>query len=565
MGATPDPEVLSERRPPAMSDIFISYARTAEAQAGRISDALTAAGYRVWRDDQLPAHRPYGDVIEERLAAAKAVLVLWSAEAIRSQWVRAEADVARQARKLVQVTLDGLLPPMPFNQVHCLNLDGWMGDADAQVWRHLRSSLDALLAAVAEARPDAVSEAPRRPPPPRLSLVVLPFINLSHDPEQDYFADGVTESLTTDLSRLNGSFVIARNTAFTFKDKAMNATAIGEALNVRYVLEGSVQRGGERLRLSVQLIDAASGGNIWTDRFDKPVTDLFDMQDEIVTRLARALNVQLVAAEARRAEGAAHADSMDFFFMAQAVVNSGFGPNEAVRARALFHQALALDPNNVEALAALALYDPSSISQGLNPESEEVSYSLSEGRAKKAISLAPNHAMAHLALGQVYAFTDRPQLALAEMRRAIELDRNLAHAHAGFAVLRMYTGHAEELEQHVQEALRLSPHDHQAYLWHQILGMAHLCLGQDSEAETPLRRCLEINRDYGVPKLYLAASLWGQGREAEARAAAHDALAINPRFSVTMLKSIRKSTNPTYVSQLARVLENLEKAGIPRG
>ena len=548
-----------------MSDIFISYARSTEADARRIAEALASAGYQVWRDDQLPAHRPYGDVIEERLSAARAVLVLWSADAIRSQWVRAEADVARQARKLVQVTLDGLLPPMPFNQVHCLNLTDWSGEAE--VWRHLCASLDALITPVAgsAARPAPARDAAPRRAPPRLSLVVLPFVNLSGGPEQDYFADGVTESLTTDISRLNGSFVIARNTAFTFKDKAMNATEIGEALNVRYVLEGSVQRGGERLRLSVQLIDAASGANIWTDRFDKPVTDLFDMQDEIVTRLARALGVQLVAAEARRAEAAPDVDSMDVYFMGQAAVNGGFGPAEAVRARALFHRALALDPNNVDALAALALYDPSSISQALNPESQEVSYSLSEGRAKTAISLAPNHALAHLALGQIYSFTDRPQLALAEFRRAIELDRNLAHAHAGFAVLRMYTGHAEELEQHVQEALRLSPHDHQAYLWHQIVGMAHLCLGRDAEAEAPLRRCLEINRDYGVPLLYLAVSLWGQGRTAEARAAIQDALAINPGFSVTMLKSIRKSTNPTYVSQLARVLQTLEEAGLPHG
>jgi TolB-like protein len=146
---------------------------------------------------------------------------------------------------------------------------------------------------------------------PHLSIVVLPFANLSADPEQDYFVDGVTENLTTDLSRISGSLVIARNTAFTYKSKAFDVKQIGRELRVRYVLEGSVQRGGNRMRVNVQLIDAQTGNHLWADRFDKPLADLFDMQDEIVARLAGALNAQLVAAEARRAEGAPQPDSMD--------------------------------------------------------------------------------------------------------------------------------------------------------------------------------------------------------------------------------------------------------------
>jgi TolB-like protein/class 3 adenylate cyclase len=149
---------------------------------------------------------------------------------------------------------------------------------------------------------------------PRLSMVVLPFANIGGDPEQDYFVDGVTESLTTDLSRINGSFVIGRHTAFTFKGKAVDLKQIGRELNVRYVLEGSVQRGGNRLRVNVQLIDAETGKHLWAERFDKPVADLFDMQDEIVSRLANTLNTQLVEAEARRAERSLHPDAMDLIF-----------------------------------------------------------------------------------------------------------------------------------------------------------------------------------------------------------------------------------------------------------
>ena len=157
--------------------------------------------------------------------------------------------------------------------------------------------------APAQAKP-APATAPERAAAPRLSLVVLPLANIGGDPEQEHFVDGVTESLTTDLSRIRGSFVIGRNTAFTYKDKAVDLKQIGRELNVRYVLEGSVQRGGNRMRVNVQLIDAETGSHLWAERFDKPLTDLFDMQDEIVARLANALNPQIAAAEARRAEQA---------------------------------------------------------------------------------------------------------------------------------------------------------------------------------------------------------------------------------------------------------------------
>jgi TolB-like protein len=158
---------------------------------------------------------------------------------------------------------------------------------------------------------------------PRLSIVVLPFANMSGDPEQEYFVDGVTESLTTDLSRISGTFVIARNTAFTFKGKALDVKKLGRELNVRYVLEGSVQRSGNCLRVNVRLVDAETGNHLWAERFDKPFADLFDMQDEIVSRLANALDAELIAAEARRAERLPHPDAMDLVFQCRGWLNKG--------------------------------------------------------------------------------------------------------------------------------------------------------------------------------------------------------------------------------------------------
>ena len=198
---------------------------------------------------------------------------------------------------------------------------------------------------------------PGRREPPRLSIVVLPFANIGGDPEQEYFVDGVTESLTTDLSRMRGAVVIARNTAFTYKGKPIDVTKLGRELNVRYVLEGSVQRRGDRMRVNVQLVDAESGSHLWAERFDKPVADYFDMQDEIVARLANELNTELISAEARRSERASDPDSLDLLLQGNAWFNKGAAPENLSQARGYFERALSLDPDNVDALVMIAMVD----------------------------------------------------------------------------------------------------------------------------------------------------------------------------------------------------------------
>jgi TolB-like protein/class 3 adenylate cyclase len=205
-----------------------------------------------------------------------------------------------------------------------------------------------------DAAPTPIPATVNRQGPPRLSIVVLPLANIGGDPEQEHFVDGVTESLTTDLSRIRGAVVIARNTAFTYKGKPFDVKTIGRELNVRYVLEGSVQRGGSRMRVNMQLIDAEAGNHLWAERFDKPLADLFDMQDEIVARLAGALNAELVAAEARRAEQAPNPDSVDLYFQGQAWLNKGRTPDNIGQARGFFDRALTADPGNIDALIGSA-------------------------------------------------------------------------------------------------------------------------------------------------------------------------------------------------------------------
>jgi TolB-like protein len=205
------------------------------------------------------------------------------------------------------------------------------------------------------APPAATSE---KSAPPRLSIVVLPFANLGGDTEQEYFVDGVTGSLTTDLSRMSGMRVIGRNTAFTYKGKHVDLRQIGHELGVCYVLEGSVQRGANRIRVNAQLVDAATGNHLWADRFDKPLADLFDMQDEIVARIARQLGTQLITAEARRAERAPNPDSLDLYFQGRAWAAKGITPEFLSRASGFFQRALTLDPGNIEALVFGAFVIP---------------------------------------------------------------------------------------------------------------------------------------------------------------------------------------------------------------
>src|SRR6478735_152809 len=284
-------------------------------------------------------------------------------------------------------------------------------------------------------------------PAPRLSIVVLPFANFGGDPEQDYFVDGVTDSLTTDLSRISGSFVIARNTAFTFKGKAVDVKQVGRELNVRYVLEGSVQRGGNRLRVNVQLIDAETGNHLWAERFEKPVADLFDMQDEIAAHVARQLDTALIAAEARRAAQSSLPDSTDLYFQGMAWTNKGITPNHLAQAGGFFERALALDSSSVEALIGASGVD-SAVGAGFMTDDGPARFAAAEAATIKALSIAPNHALGHARLGFVQMFTNRADQAIGELERALALDRNLAHVHALIGLAKYCLGRGAETEAH---------------------------------------------------------------------------------------------------------------------
>jgi TolB-like protein/class 3 adenylate cyclase len=410
----------------------------------------------------------------------------------------------------------------------------------------------------------ATASAPEKSTPPRLSMVVLPFANIGGNPEQEHFVDGVTESLTTDLSRIRGAVVIARNTAFTYKGRPLDVKAIGRELNVRYVLEGSVQRGGNRLRVNIQLIDAESGNHLWAERFDKALVDLFDMQDEIVARLAGALDAQLVAAEARRAEQRPTPDSTDLYFQGMAWFNKGLNPDNLTQARSFFDRALAVDPGNVDALIGSARVDVAAGASVFVTDSATAFFA-AEANATRALSLVPDHARGHMVLGVVYIYTKRAARGIAECEHGLALDRNLAQAHACIGLGKIFIGRAEETEAHIVEALRLSPRDTMAYSWMGYAGIAKNHLGLYDQAIPWFRRAIETNRNASHPHFVLGVALASLGELDEARSAVKAGLALNPTFTISRGRAAwsAMSDDPTHLARLERFLEGLRKAGAP--
>jgi adenylate cyclase len=336
-----------------MSDIFISYARSTATEAHAVAEALRALGYDVWRDDELPAHRAYTEVIEERLQAAKAVVVIWSAEAVKSEWVQSEADTARTDHKLVQLTIDGSKLPRPFDRIQCADLIGWTGDLEARDWRKVVASVGDLV---------GVGRSPAAVPAPaarKFSICVLPFANMSGDPEQEYFSDGVSEDIITDLSKVSSLSVVARNTAFTFKGKSVKISDVVRDLNVSHVLEGSVRKAGGRVRITAQLVDGAAGDHIWAERYDRDLTDIFALQDEISEAIVEALKLKLLLREkqAIAQRGTDNVEAYNIYLMARSYWRTGNDgdPRQFEAMERLCRRAVELDPRYAHAWALLAI------------------------------------------------------------------------------------------------------------------------------------------------------------------------------------------------------------------
>jgi TolB-like protein len=554
-----------------MSDVFISYARSTARQAQIVAEALSALGYAIWRDDQLPAHRAYSDVIEERLRAAKAVLVLWSADAAKSQWVRAEAELARSAGTLVQLSLDGVAPPLPFNQIHCADLSGWTGDAEAREWRTVLSSIADLTDQAAKpdsGQPPASNtdrsiahigsrsrpgEGPKLKLPAAPSIAVLPFKNISGDPEQEYFADAITEDIVIALSRWRWFFVIARHTSFRYKDRDVDVGRVGHELGVGYALEGSVRKVGDRARVTAQLIDTGSGSNVWADRFDCDLVDVLALQDEITEQAVAAIEPAMVLREGVRAAHKPLADfsALDCFYRGMWHLNK-LSEGDDGEALTLFRDAIRRDPELSLGHIGLARVLYGRAIFGTSPEPIAT---LREARAaaQTGIALDPRDATGYFASAGASLYLGDHRSALESAQRAIRLNQNFAYGHYRLGQVLIFAGRASEAIEPIERSLRLSPYDPQLGLMLETLALANY---QTENYEAAVNHATSsINMTEASGSVILAASLARLGRTQEAEEAFRRARWSKP--------STKRPLAPPYAvpAQLEHLREGLRLAG----
>jgi adenylate cyclase len=399
---------------------------------------------------------------------------------------------------------------------------------------------------------------------PRLSIVVLPFANLSNDPEQQYFADGITEDLTTDLSRITDMFVISRNTAVTYKDKPVSANQIGRELGVRYVLEGSVQRAGTQARINAQLIDAQTNAHMWAERFERNTADLFAVQDELTRGIAGVLNVELIAAEAARPTE--HPDALDYIFRGRAAGLrpwSRQGYDEAIR---MFERALELDPRSTEAQSSLAVVLTSRVLGGVaSAPSSDIARA--EELAEQALAASPRSSLTHFANGQVLRARHQYAEAIPEYETALAFGRNSAGALFALGLCKLYTGSLEDTIPLEEKAIRLSPRDPQVGLWYQQIGRVRLLESRADEAILWFEKARSAHPKLPFIHAELASAygLRGDTELAAAELAEARRLSADDRYtSIARLKASGQLWAPKiYALAESTYFAGLRKAGMP--
>ena len=368
-------------------DIFLSYNREDAVRAKHFAEAFSAEGFDVWWDATLRSGEAYDEVTEEALANARAVVVLWSPRSVVSRWVRAEATEAERNKTLLPVMIEPCKRPIMFELLQTAELEHWHGDQADPAW------LDFLRHVADFVGKDAKSgnAADDRPPISTLqtSIIVLPFANMSADPEQEYFADGISEDIITDLSKVSALMVIARNTAFTFKGKHVDICKVARDVGVTHVLEGSVRKAGNRVRVTAQLIDGATGGHVWAERYDRELSDIFEIQDELSEAIVGALKVKLLPTEKESIEDRAtrNADAYDFYLRARAL-RATMHHESLRRAVLAYREALDLDPDFALAWAGLATLlnqQKTLFSAGEAASEEEIDHAFT-----RAFELAPD-------------------------------------------------------------------------------------------------------------------------------------------------------------------------------
>ena len=502
-----------------MHDVFISYARETANVAAIVATALRKVGHSVWLDDAIPAHRPYTDVIAEQLDAAGAVVVIWSQAAIRSQWVRSEANRARESQKLVQLRIDRAPLPMPFDQIQCVDMDGWSGDLDSSGWHRVLSSVAALLAGDS-AKPTNTYA----PPSPEQSVAVLAFRDLSAAKDQGYFCEGLAEELLMTLTRLPGIRVASPTLIGNPHGDRDRLSALG----VTALLEGSVRKAGDRARIAVRLVQAASGLTLWGQSFDSDLGDVFGLQEQIARDAVQALGLRLVPQAAASRAGTENATAYDLYLRGKSLVGREL-ESERRRAAELFRQAIEADGQFALAYAALA--DVLTELARTRPADWREAEHEALDAAERAIAAAPDLPDAHVARGAILRLRHDPK-AEADFKKAAELGEHDPYIHYRFARYLVLEGRKREAIEQYEDAFRLAPGDYR-YIVYTI--QEYQALGDKKGEQSALARTwpvierhLQINPDDVKALGHGAGVLALLGRSDECKSFVERALKLRP-------------------------------------
>ena len=418
-------------------------------------------------------------------------------------------------------------------------------------------------AQVAQSPAGRVTNQAVRSPLPRLSIIVLPFINLNDDPGQEAVADGITDDLLTDVSRIPGSFVIARNVAFTYKRKAVDVKEIGRDLGVRYALEGSVRRVGNMLRVNAQLADTQTGEQLWADRFDGETARMPELQADVTSRIARALDLALTDAEIRRGqrERPGYPDAVDLTLQGLATLNGPHTRDNVVASLHLFGQALRIDPDHIDAMLGIARASVELVNLRVNVQSAAEVLGYARAKVAQAVALAPQNAHAHWAQAELLMAQGRHEEAREAYQTTIALNPTLANVYARLAANAVLTGRAQESFAHVDHAVRLSPRDPQLHVFYfqKCHGYAHL-----AEWDAAIEWCRKsvALAPFWIAYIDLISSYGWKGMRDEAQAAIIELHKLLPNYTVRRWAQENWSSNPIFIAEDARLIEGLRKAGL---
>ncbi len=443
-----------------MADVFVSYARSDKALVAPLVAAIEANGWSVWWDPEIDAGQQFDDQIEAELKVARAVIVVWTPASVISRWVRGEAREAADRGTLVPVRFQEARMPMDVRAIHTTDLDGWQEDPRSPPFQGLLRALTAMIArqgAPQSGIADANAARSAAESAARLAICVLPFANMSGDAEQEYFSDGISEDIITDLNKVSALFVVARNTAFTFKGKNVDVTQVARQLKVSHVLEGSVRRAGGRVRITAQLIEGSSGGQIWAERYDRDLNDIFALQDEISEAIVKALKLKLLPEEKKAIEqrGTDNVEAYNLYLMARQHYGTGneydVRRNEAIIR--LCSRATEIDPGYARAWALMALGQMLvRFTNGGHGDDGLVA-------AERALALDRNLAEAHAVKARILSEGGRHDDASTEIDVALRLDPESYEVNRAAAYLRFRQKRLQEAILHFEKALALMETD----------------------------------------------------------------------------------------------------------